>query len=80
MDTWQGWGRGRTRVGEALGLMPSPCRAASLAISPSWTPSPLLCGSSCFLPTWRSAASCSWPPGESTAYYLGRALGWGVCD
>lgn len=50
-------------------------RAASLAISPSWTPSPLLCGSSCFLPTLLSAVSFSWLPGEWTTCYWGR--GWG---
>lgn len=64
----------RLRPGVALGLTPSPHRAASLATSPSWTPSPLPCGSSCFLPTWLSAVSCFWLPGESTAYWEGR--GW----
>lgn len=64
----------RLRPGVALGLIPSPHRAASLATSPSWTPSPLPCGSSCFLPTWLSAVSCFWLPGESTAYWEGR--GW----
>ena len=52
-------------------LTPSPTRAASLATFPSWTLSLRLCGSSCFLPIWPSVASCSWPPGESTACCLG---------
>lgn len=51
-------------AGAAALTRPLPPRAASLATSPSWTPSPLPCGSSCFSPTWLSAVSCSWLPGE----------------
>lgn len=42
-------------------------RVASLAISPSWTRSLQVSGSSCFLPTWQSAASSSW--------WLGKVFG-----
>lgn len=44
-----------------------PCRAASLAISPSWTPFPPVCGSSCCSPIWPSAASSSWWLGNVAA-------------
>lgn len=44
-----------------------PCRVASLATSPSWTPFPPACGSSCCSPTWPSAASSSWWLGNVTA-------------
>lgn len=59
-------------AGVAALTCPLPPRAASLATSPSWTPSPLPCGSSCFLPTWLSAVSCFWLPGEWTGEGVGR--------
>lgn len=60
-------------AGVAALTCPLPPRAASLATSPSWTPSPLPCGSSCFLPTWLSAVSCFWLPGEWTGEGVGRS-------
>lgn len=58
-------------AGVATLTCPLPPRAASLATSPSWTLSPLPCGSSCFLPTWLSAVSCFWLPGEWTGEGVG---------
>lgn len=39
-------------------------RVGGLATFPSWIPSPLESGSSCFWPTWLSAASSFWWPGR----------------